>query len=265
MKKALLGILGLVLVVLVGGFLYVYLNLNGLIKGAVEEFAPRYTQTEVSLGGVSVSLSGEGGLSDLVIGNPQGYKGERALSLGALDVALEPESLTSDVIVIHKLEIVAPAITYEPGGSAGSNLQQLVKNIQDSTQSAGGGSSSDGEAAGEAKKVIIDSLVIRDGEVSVITPLSEQPLSVGLPTIEFSDIGRDKGGEYIPVVVKQVMKKVTDATAKVANVSLDDLKAQLKGKVTDEVKKAIGDGVPPQLQDQVGDGVGEKLKGLFGN
>lgn len=266
MKKTLLGLLGLIVVVLVGGFLYVYMNLNGLIKDAVEEYAPQYTQTPVTLDGVSLSLSGEGGLSGLQIGNPEGYKGSEALSLGELNVALEPESLTSDVIVIHKLEIVAPGITYEPGGNAGSNLQQLVQNIQSSVAKAGGGASSgEAEAEGEAKKVIIDSLVIRDGEVSVLTPLSEEPLSVGLPTIEFSGIGRDKGGEYVPVVVKQVMKKITDAASNVANVSLEDLKAQLKGRVTDEVNRALQDRLPGNLQDQVGGDVGERLQGLFGN
>ena len=267
MKKVLLGLFGLIAVVLIGGFLYVYLNLNGLIKGAVEEYAPRYTQTDVSLGSVNLSLSGEGALSNLLIGNPQGYKGNESLSLGKLDVALDPKSLTKDVIVIHKLEIVAPGITYEPGGKAGSNLQQLVKNIQDSTQSAGGQaqqSPSTGGESSQGKKVIIDRLVISDGKVSVVTPLSPQPLSASLPTIEFADIGRDKGGEYIPVVIKQVLKKVTESAQKVANVSLDDLKAQLKGKVDAKVNEAVGK-LPGGVQEQLGDGVGDKLKNLFGN
>jgi uncharacterized protein involved in outer membrane biogenesis len=266
MKKVLLGLFGLILVVLVGGFLYVYLNLNGLVKGAVEEFAPRYTQTDVSLGSVNLSLSGEGSLSDLVIGNPKGYKGDQSLSLGKLEVALDPASLTKDVIVIHKLAIVAPGITYEPGGKAGSNLQQLVKNIQDSTRSSGGETqaASAGDKPAKGKKVIIDRLVISDGKVSVVTPLSQQPLSAGLPTIEFADIGRDKGGEYIPVVIKQVIQKVTESARKVANVSLDDLKAQLKGKVDEKVKETV-DKLPGGVQEQLGDGVGDKLKNLFGN
>lgn len=260
MKKVLMGLVVVVLLVAAGGY-WLFANLDGLIKDAVEEYAPQYTQTDVSLGGVSVSLSGEGGLNDLVIGNPKGYKGDQAMSLGELDIALEPKSLTEDVLVIHNLEIVAPAITYEPGGDAGSNLQKLVQNIQKSAGSAGGSAAGGEEGKSKDKKVIIDRLVIRDGNVSVVTPLSEDPLSVGLPTIEFADIGRDKGGEYIPVVIKKIMKKVTDSASKVANVSLDDLKGQLKGKLQDKLKGGLGDKLP----EGVGGGdVGKKLQGLFG-
>jgi len=127
MKK----LLGLVVIVALGAFLYLYMNLNSLIKQGVEEYAPQYTQTNVTLGGASILfLSGSGSLSNLVVANPKGYKAAEALSLGALDIKLDIETINSDVIVINSIDIVAPEITYEPGGKAGSNLQQLAKNVQ---------------------------------------------------------------------------------------------------------------------------------------
>lgn len=256
MKKILMGLVGLVLVAVIGVVAFLYFNLNGLIKQGVEEFAPRYTKTAVSLGSANVSIfSGEGGLSNLVIGNPQGYKSAQAFSLADVNVAVDTASVTTDTIIIKSVDIVAPAITYEPGGKAGSNLQQLVRNLQQSTKASSGGQQA-GEGSGGEKKVIIDRLIIREGKVSVVTPLSKEPLSADLPKIELSDIGRKQGGASSSDVLKQVIEKVTASASKVANVSLDDLKGKAKAMATEKAQEAVGG-----LKEKAGD----KLKGLFGN
>ncbi len=264
MKK----LLGLVVIVALGAFLYLYMNLNSLIKQGVEEYAPQYTQTNVTLGGASISfLSGSGGMSNLVVANPKGYKAAEALSLGALEIKLDIETINSDVIVINSIDIVAPAITYEPGGKAGSNLQQLAENVQNSTKSSGSKSTdSDSESAKE-KKVIIDRLTISNGAVSILTPLTDEPLNATLPTITMTEIGRKTGGQLISEVVKQVMKKISDATSKAANISLNEVKAKLKDaeKAKAKVQDAIKDKVPVNFQDQFGGDAGNKSKGLFGN
>ena len=264
MKK----LLGLVVIVALGAFLYLYMNLNSLIKQGVEEYAPQYTQTNVTLGGASILfLSGSGGLSNLVVANPKGYKAAEALSLGALDIKLDIETINSDVIVINSIDIVAPEITYEPGGKAGSNLQQLAKNVQNSTKSSGSKSTDSDSESAKKKKVIIDRLTISNGAVSILTPLTDEPLNATLPTITMTEIGRKTGGQLISEVVKQVMKKISDATSKAANISLNEVKAKLKdaAKAKAKVQDAIKDKVPANFQDQLGGDVGNKSKGLFGN
>ncbi len=107
--------------------------------------------------------------------------------------------------------------------------------------------------------MIIGRLVIREGKLQVMTPLSDKPLETALPTIELKDIGRDKGGASSAEVFKMVMEKITGAATNVANISLDEL----KGKATQKVKEAVSglkDNV--QIGDKVGE-VGDKLKGLF--
>ncbi len=261
MKKLLLGLVAAVLILVVGGIGYLYVNLNSLIEAGIEEYAPQYTKTDVTLGGANVSIfSGEGGLSDLVIGNPEGYKSAEAFRLGAIDVAVNTDSVTSDVIEIKSLAIQGPAITYEPGGKAGSNLQQLVKNLEQTTAGTSGGQSggpSDGnKSGGSEKKVIIDRLTITDGRVAVVTPLSDKPLEATLPTIEITGIGRDKGGSTGAQVMKQVIDRINQAASKVAGVSLDDLKKQAEAKAKEKVQEKV---------DELTGGAGEKLKGLFGN
>ncbi len=259
MKKVVLGSLSLVVFIAVGVFAYLYLNLNSLIKEGVETFAPQYTKTDVSLDSAGVSLfSGAGGLYGLTIGNPSGYKAPKSFHLDSIDLALDKDSLLSDTIIIQSIEVVAPQITYEAGGKAGSNLQQLVKNIQASTASSGGTGK---EATGDEpeKKLIIDRLVIREGKLQVMTPLSDKPLEADLPTIEMKDIGRDKGGASSAEVFKMVMEKITGAATNVANISVD----KLKGMATQKVEEAVsGLKDKVQLDGKAGE-VGDKLKGLF--
>ena len=264
MKKIFIGLVAAVLILVVGGVGYLYVNLNSLIEAGIEEYAPQYTKTAVTLGGADVSIfSGEGGLSDLVIGNPDGYKSSEAFRLGAIDVAVNTDSLTSDVIEIKSLTIQGPAITYEPGGKAGSNLQQLVKNLEQTTASTSGGqtggqasdTNDGGDAGSGEKKVIIDRLTITDGRVAVVTPLSDKPLEATLPAIEITGIGRDKGGSTGAQVMKQVIDRINQAASKVAGVSLDDLKKQAEAKAKEKVQEKV---------DELTGGAGEKLKGLFG-
>jgi len=76
-----IGLAVLVLGLAVAGYLYT--RLDALIKGAVETYGPRITQTTVKLRAVHVSpFSGEGSLKGLVIGSPAGFSEPEVLSLG---------------------------------------------------------------------------------------------------------------------------------------------------------------------------------------
>ncbi len=245
MKKLILGLLGLIAVVMVGAVGYVYMNLNGMVVDAVETFGPEATKTDVRLGSSNISIfSGKGSLHDFVIANPKGYKAPTALELGSLQVALDLDSVTSEPVIIHSVDVVEPVITYEPGGKAGSNLKQLEQNIQ---SSLGGAKSSDGE---KSPKVIIDRLTIRDGTINIVTPLSAEGISTPLPLIEITDIGKKKGGASMEEVMKLVMGKIASQASLASAGPLSDLKGPL-GSVTDGVSEGVG-------------AVGDKIKGLFG-
>jgi hypothetical protein len=246
MKKIILGLLATIALVLIGAVVYVSMNLNGLIVDAVETVGPEITKTDVQLGSSSVSIfSGKGSLDDLVIANPKGYKAPTALQLGSLQVVLDLESVTTDTILINSIDVVEPEITYEPGGSAGSNLKQLERNAKSSARSA---NSSGGDSG---PKVIIDRLTIRDGSINIVTPLSAEGISTPMPLIEITDIGRKKGGASMEDVMKLVMEKVASQASLASAGPLSNLKApSIKG-VTEGVTDGVG-------------GVGDKVKGLFG-
>jgi uncharacterized protein involved in outer membrane biogenesis len=260
-KRTAIGLGTLIIIVVIGVFVFLSSNLGSLIVDAVESFGPKVTQSRVSLDSAEVAISGEGALNGLTVGNPAGYKSENAFQMGAIKIALDPESLTGDVIHIKSINIEAPSLSYEPGGAAGSNLQQLVRNVQ---QFAGGGKGAGDKAeGGQEKKLIIDLLTIRDGNVSVITPLSDQPISTALPNIEMAGIGRQSGGSPVSDVVKVVMQRVTSAASSVGDVSLDELKSKLQSQVGDKLKGVQEQGKSIEgVGDKAGE-VGDKLKSLF--
>ncbi len=261
MKKFVLSILIAIPVVLGAVVLYVYLNLNSLIVEAVETFAPRVTGTKVSLASSNVSLfSGKGSLEGLVIMNPSGYKASSAMELDSLEVAVDTESLTSETIVIKSIDVVAPAISYEPGGAAGSNLQQLMKNVQASGGQGKGGAQPDNKE-GSGPKVVIDRVTLTQGKVKLFTPLSDEPVSAELPKIELTGIGRQKGGVSAEQALKVVLDKMLASASRTGAGSLSEVKARLKNELDKQVQEARGKATEA-LEDKAGE-LGGKIQGLL--
>ncbi|MBU0501581.1 MAG: hypothetical protein KJ558_07915 [Gammaproteobacteria bacterium] len=270
MKKLFLALLALVVLAVGGGLFYLYSNINNLIVEAVETYAPPITKTSVTLDSSSVSfLSGEGSLSGLRIGNPEGYKSGELFKLNKIEVAIDLETITQDVIVIRRIDIITPELTYEKGGPAGSNVEQLVRNIKSFTAAKGkeappaaAATAEKGVGQGQAKavekKVIIDLVSIRDGKVNASLPMVDQWVQAGLPEISIRNIGRNAGGVTPEEAMKIVMSNVLILANKAVAIPLDEL----KGRVVDQVQEELGKKVPG-LSDSLKGDVGKKLKGLF--
>ncbi|MGE5850664.1 MAG: hypothetical protein ACM362_11090 [Candidatus Methylomirabilota bacterium] len=245
-----LSIIGLVvLVLIIGGVAILYLSLNRVIRSAVETYGPQATKSEVKLGSVNLSpFSGQASLSNLVVGNPKGFKTPSAFTLGGMRVALEVRSLLSDTVAIHEIVIRSPEITYELG-PGGNNLAVLQKNVE--AYSGGGtrGGAQSPQAQG-GKKVIIDRLRVEQGKLHMsAVPLKGEPVTVALPDIELKNLGKGGQGVSLATVVEKVLVEVNREAAKaVANVDL-------RGMADKAQKEAEGAGAA---------GIGGKLKGIFG-
>lgn len=266
MKKFVLGILIAIPVVLGAILLYLYLNLNSLVVEAVETFAPRVTGTKVSLASSNISLfSGEGSLNGLVVMNPKGFQSPSAIELGSLAVVLDKDSLTTDTVVVKSIDVAEPAITFEPGGKAGSNLQQLIKNVQ-ARGKQGKADTKPEKKDGEAAKVIIDRITITRGKVNlhVTTPLSDKPMAAELPKIELTGIGRDKGGVSAEQAISMVLEEILASASKIGAGSLDEVKDKLKTearKRVDELRRKAGAAALKNREDRA-DSFGDKVHGI---
>lgn len=211
MKKSHIAIL-LVLVVVAVSMFFVFTNPAGrLVKLAVEKFVPEMTQSAVHVSRVDISTSdGKGKLSNLVIGNPKGFKTDYALKAGRIEMEIEPASITKDVVVIHKVLIDAPSISYEKNNQ-GSNFDAIQRNVESYLGGSGGkGKQAEG---GDSKKMIIDSFVIRNAKVNY-----NGTIELSLPDIELHNIGKKSGGATSAQVTKAIISalntKLTLALAK---------------------------------------------------
>ena len=259
MKKMLIGV-AIVAVLAIGGVVYFASNIDSIIKAAVEKFGSEATKTEVTLSSVDLSLdSGAASLNGFRMGNPAGFKTDKAMSFGKVSIKIDTGSLTSDVIVIKEVVITGPDITYE-SGDGGSNFDVIQKNVDAYAKSLGaGGGAGDKKSAKEegGKKIIIEHLYVRDGKVALNSPLLlGKTVSVPLPDIHLKDIGKKEGGASPGEVVNEVITAVQDAATKsVASLNIKGLvgdvgkavESQLKG-VTDQIGSGAGAGLVAPLR-----------------
>lgn len=263
LKKIAIGVVVL-LVLIAGGVYYLFSNLDSIIKAAIEKYGTQATQADVKLDSVKLSIaSGEGALNGLTVGNPKGFSTPRALSLGSIAVKLDTSSVSgTGPIVIKEIDIEKPQVTYEVTNNGDSNLQAIEKNAMAYGGGSGGGSSGAGGSSsggGQERKLVINDLYIRDGDISVSQALLQgKTLNAALPAIHLTNIGKDKGGATPGQVAEQVLSSITAAASKVANGEL----AKQLGSLKDSAGAAIGNaakdagGSTGGLQDQV--------KGLLG-
>ena len=207
MKTLLYLLTGLVALALIGFFVITFF-LGGIIKGGVNRYGPQIAKAKVELAEAKVSpLSGSGTLTNLVIGNPTGWQSDHAFSLGKIQLEMEPRSLMSDHIVINSLIIDQPDIIYETK-ITNSNLQDLLKNVQESSRSAEQ-QPANAPATKEGKPIKIEIKTFRllNGKITVIG--AGQNLSTPMPTVALDNLGTKEGGLTSPELAAAVMKEIT--------------------------------------------------------
>lgn len=195
MKRLVQVVLGVAVLGAVAALL-AWNSLDLVVKWAVEHYGPGLTGVEVRVHQVQISpLDGRGAVRGVEIGNPPGFSAPRAARLGEIRVAVDPRTVTSDVIHVHELSIEAPQITYERGSKA-TNLDVIQQHIQDHVKAnvpvdeARAGSRSAG-----ARRYVIDRLAIRGARVTMTTAgLRGQGLQFDIPDVELRDMGKSRGG-----------------------------------------------------------------------
>lgn len=149
------------------------------VKAAVERYGPGIVGAPVTVGAVALApWSGRGTITNLVIGNPPGFKGAHALSVGSVEIQLKLASLLSDTIVVESVVVREPEILYELGGG-GSNLSRLQRNAE----GAKGRDSASPGSSGGGKSLLIKELSVTGGQVGL------QGVKLPLPGVRMSGLG----------------------------------------------------------------------------
>lgn len=193
MKKWISGGIIAILAIAVIALIYTASHLGPLITSAINTYGPKMTKTYVRVGGTDVSLlSGRASLKSLYIGNPPGFTSGEALSVDSICVDVDEKSLAGSTIIIDRIEVVAPRITYETKGST-DNFKTILNNVRSAARS--GTAPGSGEEKKPGKKVLIRDLFIRNGTVTAAgTLLGGGRISAALPDIHLTNVGGEGKG-----------------------------------------------------------------------
>jgi hypothetical protein len=269
MKKVLIGVAA-VGVLLVGGLVLVWSNLDGIVKDAIQTYGSEATKTTVSVADVSLRLeAGEAKISGLKIANPAGFSDPNIFELGMIPTKIDTSTINQNPIIIDEIIISAPVVVYEINKSGLSNADVLKKNL--GVGSGGGGSSADtaDSAGGEELKMIIRNLVVEGTTAKVrIAALGDAEQTVKLPRIHLKDVGKKGGGATAAEVAEILSSKLLgNVKTSVASLGVGKYLGKsadmFKSGVLDNAGK-IGSGVGGAASDVGGKAAGA-IKGLFGN
>jgi uncharacterized protein involved in outer membrane biogenesis len=219
-------------------------NLGPIIKKAVNSYGPRITKTEVRVGDVSVAMfSAEAKLKDFFLGNPEGFKSPQAMKVGSIHVDVDEGSLTKDTIIIDRIAVVAPEITYEKTRGT-DNFKTILDNVQKAVGAETTGKTQT-EKKGEGKKLLIRDFVLSDGKVNLAMSMLEgASVSASLPEIHLKNVGNKKEGVLPAEAFEEILMALyTKITSPVVAQSLKKGLEELGSSV-----KAAREGAEKQLE-----------------
>ncbi len=200
---AVLLLLGVIAVVAIGFFL------GPIVAKAVNTVGPKVTGTQVVLDDAKVlPLTGATTLKGLFVGNPEGWTGDKAFYLGELRASVKPASLLGDHVVVNEVFIDGPEFVYEKRLLGGSNIDALLKQIEENT---GGGSTPPAttEPDGAAKaplKFAVKTFRLQNAKMTVIA--AGRSITVPLPPLTITDLGVAEGGITADQVAAKVLQRV---------------------------------------------------------
>jgi len=238
-KKILLGLGIGVVVVIVAVVVIVGFFLGDVIKAGMETVGPKVTQTTLTVGSVHVGiLTGSGGVDNLVLGNPEGYKTPSAISVGKAAVSVAPFSVLSGKIVIKSVEVRAPEITFEGNPCGANNLKKIMDNVNaftggTSAAPAGTNAPAPAGAPKPAKKLEVDDFLITGATVHF------NGATLPLPEIHLTALGTGPDGITAGDLIKKVLGEITTATVKAVVSSAGDAGKAVGGEAS-KLGKSLG-------------------------
>lgn len=252
MKKTIIRIALVLVVLLVVAVVAVFLSLNSIVKKGVETVGPQLTQVKITLGGVNISpLSGSGQLSELFVGNPEGFKSPSAIKVGDVKVAVDVGSVFGDTITINSIKITDPEITFE-GGLGGNNISKILDNVTAATGGDKPAAKSEKVESAKAggKKFVVKDIVVEGAKLHVsLTGFGAKEMTLPLPPLHIQNIGSPGNGVSAGELVKQILTPLLSSVTEAVKSGITNI-----GKGVGEAGKDAGS----QLNKTA-----EGIKGLF--
>ncbi|MDX9866659.1 MAG: AsmA family protein [Kiritimatiellia bacterium] len=216
MKKLMKLLIGLVIVLAVlvlALVLTLPMTIGPIVKTAASVGGPKALGVPVSVGDVKLNpLAGNLTVSQVKVGNPQGYSAKDAFAVEKIEVGLNMRSLLSDTIVVRKIQIDAPAIAFESKDGK-SNFDAMMANAKKSSEEEKAKAPAGEKKPG--KKVIIEEFTLNSGQVAFASGLTlGKAVTLPLPSVTVRDIGKGSGGASAAEALTQIMNGVLSGLSK---------------------------------------------------
>ncbi|MGE4605427.1 MAG: hypothetical protein AAEJ52_01650 [Myxococcota bacterium] len=256
-RPVLVGIGGL-LVVVIGVLLYLYTNLDAIVKREIESYGSQLTGTTVWVESVSISpTSGKGTLRGLHISNPAGFASEDAFSLDEISLEIRPSTIAGNPVVIDSIVVRSPVIHYELSLQGSSNIGTITSNVRNSS-----GSHSSNSSNSNDRRLSVRRFIFEGGQMDANTKaLLGKKIEVRLPRLSMSDIG-GSGGAPPSVVGEQIL------SAYLSKILFVVATSQLERGVESQAAAVIKTAIPGKAGDALGklvDNVFDVLPGQGGD
>ncbi len=260
MKKFIVTGICIVIIVLA----FIFFNLGLIVKTAVNAYGPNVTKTGMHVENADVSVfKGQATIENIIIDNPEGFIAPHAIHVGSVFVDVDETSIIKDVIIIDRIEVNKPEITYEIKGNT-DNIYTIINNMK-KPKKAGKTTETKKAQHTVKKRVVIRDLILRDVKVIMTVPaLKGETISTSISEIHFKNIGQKENGVLLPEVLLRVLTElygqiispdvisVLTKEMKVFGVEIEDL-----GRQTRRQLESIADDLY-DMKDEV-----EAIKGQF--
>ncbi len=247
--KVIGGLVVAVLLVVAGGMYFAVQNIDGIVKGLIEEVGTEVTGSSVVVGDVKLKLSdGSGTITGLRIANPEGFSKANIFEIDKVTLGIDPGSLTGPVYVLNEVEIDGARVLAEQNMS-GTNIEVMKKNIEQAAQRAVEQLGLETEAVAEDDSEEIRLMVSKFRFVNSSAKLKTEQFGeheLAVPGINLSNLGtREKGltpeelaMEAVSALVKQVQKAVSDKVKKLAeDATMEAIESKLSAEDKEKVNK----------------------------
>jgi hypothetical protein len=225
--KILVGIVVVIVVLALVAVLTLPFTIGPAVKAAAKIGGPAALGVPVSVGDVKLRpLAGVLTITQVKIGNPEGYAKGEAFAVETVEVGLKTKSLFSDTIVIKKILIDAPAIAYESKNGK-SNFDMMMANAK---KNADEQNAKKPEERRTSKKVIIEEFTLNSGKVSFTSGMTMgRALMLPLPSVTVRDIGKGSGGATFADALTDVLNGIVNGLSQAVTGAAGQAGDLLKG------------------------------------
>ncbi len=226
------SILILVFVALIGGGLYLYLNLESMITRQAEKIAANALGVAVDIDGMNISLSDRTvTIRGIKIANPDGFKQPHVMTTDTVSITLDTAS--QELIAFKDINVHGGRVILEINEN-GLNLADLKQSIDNQKQASD-------STAEEKVRVIVNQMVIDTSVIeSHVAFLDRDIASFTMPPMRFSNIGQGgntHAGDALAVIISRYLSEAERQARRSQALSGVDIPGL--GKIEQRINEAV--------------------------